>query len=375
LKEQKVNKRTILIGILITLMLISTVPLYAQDDGLTDEQLTEMVVNAYANLNDLNSFTFNSRQEENQVISSGVGVRRVSLVRSTTRNITSGRLIAGESGAPDNVDANLLQTDTIYVNDDLVNAVELTLDLRLIAIDDSVYVQINDITGSFVAQLSDANSVAVEESLPTGWVILAGTAAPENNILSADSLADTLSILNRDGEPSLSVDSLDFNSLLRVSNSFQITGDMILSIRVAEPDVDDEYLDESEDDLIIIVEIDAAKAFGSLGLENVFNADALAGDPAAMLQQIIGSMTITQRIRLIEQGTDPVVLYPDQVVTTMTIGSEDEDSETLLPVEFSEDNTDGTPLALSMRLESRTRYGSFGTAAAITAPLNEPASE
>lgn len=369
------NKRTILIGILITLMLISTVPLYAQDDGLTDEQLTEMVVNAYANLNDLNSFTFNSRQEENQVISSGVGVRRVSLVRSTTRNITSGRLIAGESGAPDNVDANLLQTDTIYVNDDLVNAVELTLDLRLIAIDDSVYVQINDITGSFVAQLSDANSVAVEESLPTGWVILAGTAAPENNILSADSLADTLSILNRDGEPSLSVDSLDFNSLLRVSNSFQITGDMILSIRVAEPDVDDEYLDESEDDLIIIVEIDAAKAFGSLGLENVFNADALAGDPAAMLQQIIGSMTITQRIRLIEQGTDPVVLYPDQVVTTMTIGSEDEDSETLLPVEFSEDNTDGTPLALSMRLESRTRYGSFGTAAAITAPLNEPASE
>jgi hypothetical protein len=141
---------------------------------------------------------------------------------------------------------------------------------------------------------------------------------------------------------------------------------------VAEPDVDDESLDESEDDLIIIVEIDAAQAFGSLGLGNAFNDDILAGDANAMLQEIIGSMTITQRIRLVEDATDPAVLYPDQVVTTLIIGSEIEDSDIPAPVDFSEDDTDGTPLALSMRLESRTRYGSFGTAAAVTAPLNEP---
>lgn len=368
------NKRTILIGILIAIMLVATVPLHAQDDDLTDEELTQMVVDAYTNLNSLESYTFNSSQTENQVISSGVGVRQVSLHRETTRNILNGRLHNDMSdNATDTIDANLLQTDSIYVNNDIANAVELTLDIHLIAINDGLYVQVNEVSGTLVSELPEDDTLLIAETFPTGWIILSGTAPIESNILPTESLAESLAILNKEGSTSPSLDTLDLNSLLQLSNNFQVTPEMILSIRRAVPDLDNEALGESEDDLIVIIELDAVQAFGNLGIENTFDASALSGDAETLLQQIIDGMIITQRIRLVTD--DAGFILPDQVVTTMNIGTSLEDSEDFEPIEFNEESTNGTPLALLISSQSRTRYGSFNAVSEIVAPINEPEEE
>lgn len=324
-----------LVALIAILLLTVVVPTQAQDDDLSDEQMIEMVIAAFENLNAATYYQFSATQDESQVIGSGEGLRRATIAIDTERTFSSGRVQMGEDGDPVAVDVVVNQDSELVVNSQSRNALDLTMDMHLIQVDGGLYVQINTISGTLhdemFARLRTSEQEDVE-ALQGLWV---------NIIEAPEDLEAMLAYLDTDTTEGAYLTQIDPAALLDL-NRFTLESAMVLDIR--------QLPSESTSELIFEIELDPAQLLTSLDFGALPEGNTL-------LEEMFAGMTITQTVTLtLDADGNPL---PTAMETVMDI-----------MVEFSEGATDDVPLDFTLNSTSNIQYSRVGSEFEITAPEN-----
>ncbi|NDJ86802.1 MAG: hypothetical protein GYB66_13025 [Chloroflexi bacterium] len=338
--------RKSVVVILVAALLLVVWPVHAQDgDGEADTDLTraemiDLVITAYDNLRAAQYYSFEINQTQEQVVGSGVGLRRATLHTESVISDASGQVQLDPSGELVASELSMTQTTITYVQDQDRNALDIALTLELILLDGTLYMQVTEVSGEIhETALEDiGNEDRMDEVLatfPTGWV---------NMSESPETMQGYLSYLT-DGEEIPLLEGLNLEALTEIGTTPALTPEMFVAISEGE---------STADTYIFNVELDASMYYEAMGLSAVIDDETLAGDATSMLEQLFAGMTISQEITL--TITENSVL-PERVETAI-----------LVDVSFSEEATDGVPLDLTMETDSTLTYSSIGNEFEITAP-------
>lgn len=273
------KKRTILIFSLILILSVMAFPVQAQDggDGGAEDELMALVMQANQNLRDAQYFSVNAIQRQDQLIASGVGLRRSELDRITVFE-SDASIQVDENGVPVMMEATLSQNDTRQVNNVTRTEANLTVDYELRLLDgENLYLRINGIEGN-LGEVGQQSS-----GFFTGWVNLSEEGG-------RNQLADDLRFLTSDYAGIDFLQFLNLSAILDLGAGITWQPDDVSRIREIASEVDNQR--------IIVVDLDPVALLETLGLATFVDDEGLEGDANLMLQEMFEASTLRQTIVL-----------------------------------------------------------------------------
>lgn len=345
------NVRKLLIMVLVAILALAAWPVHAQDDGdapqMSREEMIEVVISAYNNLQAAEYFGFEADQLETQQLTSGEGVRQVTLSRSSTRAI-EGRVHIVPGDAPDEVEVTVQQAERSFVNQQSQNARTFNINMDLLQVGGALYVQVTSLEGTLfeesAATVSQEERVILqrEDYFPLPWVDIT------NNALGIN---DYLGFLDSPNTNETFFEALNLQALVNSNSVFQLTPEMIINITLDE-------FNESEDQ-VFMLQLDPAQVLGVLGLDSLFNADVIEGDANQLLTELFAGMTINQTVTVTTNNEDNPIVGALQ--TLVVINST-----------FSPESTNGVGFAVQSEIDTRVTYSGFGRSFTLEVPDTTP---
>lgn len=353
-------KRRLLSAALCAVLLIAiAAPVQAQDGGDDAEAATEefiaLILEANDNLYAAEYFSYEATQSQQQLISSGVGLRRSELSRQSVFTVDAASVQVNGDGVPVAFEAELTQSDTRRVNDVIRTDANLVMGYEMRLVDASdLFVRINNVSGvineNAISEITDSADDTTSANFITGWVNLSQN--PEQ--LTAD-----LAYLNAQSNEINFLEALNLNAMLNLQSGVTWTPEMVEQIRERGSDVENQRIFE--------VTLDPVSYLNSLGLIDLVESDTLAGDTELMLQELFEGTTLTQRITLtIDEEAGPNFAVVETAMAVVVNFSDGTGAEENAP-----DATGGVSLNLDMETVTTVSYDDIGSAFEVTAPSPE----
>lgn len=299
--------RKSIVFILMLLLVASVVPVRAQDGGLPDDQqaLLEIVTSAIDNFNSLDSYRYSGDQTTAQTISTGVGIRAVTVNQATTQTLSGSIVLDGEVANSTQLVSQVIETQ-INTRD----PESFSMDFEVVSLDGDVYLRF---------------PVVPEETramFPADWVDASEAAGYEGlGVLDLDVFADlisqTLPLYELTSENVLEVEELEGNTVrgqeVRV---FRVVIDPALALSEAseqlvallgvEADLVEQILDSGAAELVISVGVEDNLVYEIASTATIeFESDDFQGSNVALDQ------TTTSSFRIIEFNPEVEITVPE----------------------------------------------------------------
>lgn len=353
-EEILMTKRSLLIALCAILLATIARPVQAQDggDGEATAEFLALIFQANDNLYASGTYSYEATQSQQQIIGSGVGLRRSELSRESVYAIEDATVRIDANGVPVAFEAEMSQTDTRRVNNVIRTDANLVVDyeLRFLA-EEGLFVRISGISGAINENaIGEDSASSSSETLLTGWV---------NVTANAEQLAEDLAYLDAASNDINFFDALNLDAILNVPTGVTWTADMVERVRERASDDDQQRIFE--------VTLDPVIYLTSLGLADLVASSDLAGNTDLMLQELYENTTLNQTITLdiADDGTANFAVIETEMIVLVNF-SDGSGAEANSP-----DATGGVELDLDMETVTTVTYDDIGDDFELSAPEPE----